>query len=569
MRSLTTIPYLVRGAVVAVVFMIAVGLLFGPAGLRPEPQSAEAAFLSEVKKLLASDAQAFDEFGWRVAVSGDTAVVGARREAAGGSDAGAAYVFQRDEGGTDNWGEVKKLTASDAQAGDNFGESVAFSGDTAIVGAALEDAGGSQAGAAYVFQRDQGGTDNWGEVKKLLASDAQTGDQFGISVAVSGTSAVVGAEFAGGVGAAYVFDRDQGGANNWGEVKKLTASDAFPLDSFGISVAVSGTSAVVGANFEDAGGNQAGAAYVFERDQGGTDNWGEVKKLLASDAQTGDQFGISVAVSGTSAVVGADSAGGVGAAYVFDRDQGGTDNWGEVKKLTASDAQAEDRFGESVAVSGDTAVVGAAHEGANGSGSAYVFQRDQGGANNWGEVAKLTASDAQPADFFGWSVAVSGDTVVGGAYLDFQGGRFGEAYVFDLTQFKPTVTPTPTITPTPTKQPDPGDTDGDGCSDQRENGPDETLGGQRNYKNPNDFYDVAGSPLPPQNGAPDGVIDLPNDILGVIQHHPAGTLGYDVQFDRGPWTGPNSWNDTQGPDGVIDLPNDILGVILQFSHSCQ
>ena len=120
----------------------------------------------------------------------------------------------------------------------------------------------------------------------------------------------------------------------------------------------------------------------------------------------------------------------------------------------------------------------------------------------------------------------------------------------------------------PPKQPKPGDTDGDGCPDVHENGLDETLGGQRDYLNPNDFYDVAGSPLPPQNGAPDGVIDLPNDILGVIQHHPAGTLGYDVQFDRGPWTGPNSWNDTQGPDGVIDLPNDILGVILQFNHRC-
>ena len=132
----------------------------------------------------------------------------------------------------------------------------------------------------------------------------------------------------------------------------------------------------------------------------------------------------------------------------------------------------------------------------------------------------------------------------------------------------PTLTPTATPTITPTKQPDPGDTDGDGCTDQRENGPDETLGGQRDYVNPWDFYDVAGSPLPPQNGAPDGVIDLPNDILGVIQHHPAGTLGYDVQFDRGPWTGPNSWNATQGPDGVIDLPNDILGVILQFNHRC-
>lgn len=131
-----------------------------------------------------------------------------------------------------------------------------------------------------------------------------------------------------------------------------------------------------------------------------------------------------------------------------------------------------------------------------------------------------------------------------------------------------TPTPTPTLTPTvtPTKQPDPGDTDGDGCSDQRENGPDETLGGLRDFLNPWDFYDVLGPgavlPL-------DQIIDLPNDILGVIQHFsPSGAAPYDVQFDRGVSSGPNPWNMT-APDGVIDLPNDILGVILQFQHSCQ
>ena len=119
------------------------------------------------------------------------------------------------------------------------------------------------------------------------------------------------------------------------------------------------------------------------------------------------------------------------------------------------------------------------------------------------------------------------------------------------------------------KQPGAGDTDKDGCSDERENGPDETLGGQRDYLNAYDFYDVAGSPLPPQNGAPDGVVDLPNDILGVIQRFsPDGAAPYDVQFDRGPSAGPNPWNMTK-PDGVIDLPNDILGVIEQHQHSCQ
>ena len=95
------------------------------------------------------------------------------------------------------------------------------------------------------------------------------------------------------------------------------------------------------------------------------------------------------------------------------------------------------------------------------------------------------------------------------------------------------------------KKKKPVDTDGDGCADEHESGPDATLGGQRDYKNPNDFYDVAGSPGPPQNGAPDGVVDLPNDILGVIQHFaPTGAPPYDVQFDRGPSTGPNPWNMT-------------------------
>ncbi|MCH7488604.1 MAG: FG-GAP repeat protein [Chloroflexi bacterium] len=561
-------------------------LLLGPAGFGPEPQSAEAALLSEVKKLLASDAQAQDSFGLSVAVSGDTAVVGAWGEDAGGGDAGAAYIYKHNSGGADNWGQVKKLTASDAQADDNFGISVAVSGDIAVVGAQGEDAGGSNAGAAYVFQRDQGGANNWGELTKLTASDAQAFDFFGTSVAASGDIVVVGARFedagGSGAGAAYVFQRDQGGTGNWGQVKKLTASDAQAGDFFGSSVAVSGDTAVVGAWFEDAGGSDAGAAYVFQRDQGGANNWGEVKKLLASDAQDFDQFGYSVAVSGDTAVIGArwEDAGGAyaGAAYVFQRDGGGTNNWGEVKKLTASDAQTGDQFGTSVAVSGDTAVVGADLEDVGNpqsnfnAGAVYTLQRDQGGADNWGQVTKLTASDAQFFDFFGGSVAVSGDTViVGAAGEDAGGDRAGAAYVFQepppptaTSTPMPTPTPTPTFTPKPTKQPDPGDTDGDGCSDMRENGLDETLGGLRDYLNPWDFYDVAGL----SGATPDGVIDLLNDILGVIAHFsPQGAPPYDVHYDRGPSAGPNAWNMT-APDGSIDLLNDILGVILQFGHDC-
>ena len=134
-------------ALVALAGIIAVALLSSPAGFGPGEPGAEAALLNELKKLTASDAQDSDNFGWSIAVSGDTAVVGAYLEDAGGGSAGAAYLFQRDQGGLDNWGEAKKLTASDAQDDDWFGYSVAVSGNTAIVGAASEDGGGNNVGA--------------------------------------------------------------------------------------------------------------------------------------------------------------------------------------------------------------------------------------------------------------------------------------------------------------------------------------------------------------------------------------------------------------------------------------
>ena len=408
------------------------------------PGSTEAASLNEVKKLTASDAEAFDQFGLSVAVSGDTAVIGAFLEDVGGNNAGTVYVYQRDQGGAGNWGKVKKLFAFDAQAGDNFGLSVAISSDTVVVGSPREDVGGSQFddfGAAYIFQRNEGGADNWGQVAKLTASDALLDDQFGWSVAISGDIAVIGIyrEVAGGndAGAAYVFRRDEGGTDNWGEVKRLTAFGAKLGDEFGISVAVSGDTAVVGASRDDAGGSDAGAAYVFQRNEGGADTWGEVKKLTASDGQAFDQFGGSVAISGDTAVVGAtgnDAKGFLaGAAYVFRPDQGGAGNWGEVIKLTASDSGEGDSFGRNVAVSGDTAVVGATGNDAKGflAGAAYAFQRDEGGAGNWGELKKLTASDAGFEDRFGWSVAISGDiAVIGVPYEDAGGLNAGAAYVF-------------------------------------------------------------------------------------------------------------------------------------------
>ena len=407
------------------------------------PDTTEATSLNEIKKLVASDADTGDSFGWSTTIDGDTAIIGVR------VPGNAAYVFERDQGSQDNWGEVKKLVPS-ACCLQDFAYSVAFNGDVAFVGAPRGNIPGSPSGGTvYVFHRDQGGMDDWGEVKEFTAFDNLTGDKFAISVAISGDTAVVGAYNADAVGsdsgAAYVFQRNEGGVDNWGEVTKLTASDADADDRFGISVTLSGDTIIVGAHHEDAVGSDAGAAYVFQRNQGGTDNWGEVTKLTASDAGAGDEFGVSVAISGDTAVVGSPIAATAGpqtgAAYVIQRDQGGVDNWGEVKKLTASSLN---RFGYSVAVSADTVVVGPQF-----GSSVYVFQRNQGGADTWGEENQLTASDG-PGDFFGSSVAASGDTALVGAWGEDAGGSgAGAAYVFDLLLIKPTATPTATPTPCP------------------------------------------------------------------------------------------------------------------------
>ena len=321
--------------------------------------------------------------------------------------------------------EDRKLTASDADASDYFGVSVAVSGTIAVVGAFSDDHSGLlDTGSAYVFDRMTGQ-----QVAKLTASDADQSDQFGYSVAVSGTTAVVGAPganriSAGPAGSAYVFDLPGGQ-----QVAELTASDADEGDWFGWSVAVSGTTAVVGAiNDDHSGLTNAGSAYVFDLTTGQ-----QVAKLISSDAGENDYFGWSVAVSGTTAVVGSpldDHSGptNAGSAYVFDLTTGQ-----QVAKLTASDANQSDRFGDSVAVSGTTVVVGADkdnHSGIVDAGSAYVFDLTTGQ-----QVAKLTASDAELNDDFGESVAVSGTTVVVGTRFNEHSGLTnpGSAYVFELS----------------------------------------------------------------------------------------------------------------------------------------
>jgi hypothetical protein len=405
---------------------------------------------TEVGKLVASDAAAYDQFG-AVALSGDTAVVGAWLDdhvPASGLDEGSAYVFTRGLGGSGVWAEVAVLRASDAAPFDQFGWAVAVSGDTAVVGAHLADPWGiPDAGAAYVFERNQGGAGGWGEALKLTASDAGVMDHFGNAVAISGERLAIGAyrdTHSGGLneGSVYVFERDQGGACTFVEVQKLTASDAAAGDWFGWSVAVGGDVVVVGArNDGHAAGPVSGSAYVFERGQGGL--WAEAAKLVASDAAIGDRFGSSVALTDDTAVVGApgdDHMGGAnaGSAYVFQLNQGGPGAWGEVAKLTAGDASTGDRFGDSVSISSGTALVGARrddHSGGVDAGSAYLFESDQ----SWGESGWIVASDGGLGDLFGASVAISGSAALVGAFRDdhASGIDAGAAYVF--------ITSTPSI----------------------------------------------------------------------------------------------------------------------------
>lgn len=188
--------------------------------------------------------------------------------------------------GADRSGLLKQLIASDGAASDNFGSAVAMQGDIIAIGAPGKTVGSAFAqGAVYLFQRNAGGVDNWGEVKKLTASDGATSDQFGIALALSQETLAVGVYGADcngneAQGAAYLFARQQGGTENWGEVRKVVASDGVANDRFGWSLALAADQLVVGAPFADVGSNFGqGAAYLFQRNLGGVDQWAQVTKV--------------------------------------------------------------------------------------------------------------------------------------------------------------------------------------------------------------------------------------------------------------------------------------------------
>ncbi len=394
-------------------------------------------------KLTASDGAALDHLGFSVAVSGDTVVVGAPNDDMfGHADVGSAYVFVKPASGWASASQAAKLTASDGAGQDELGVSVAISGDTIVAGAPLDNPGANFVqGSAYVFVKPAGGWANATETAKLTASDGAAEDELGDSVAVSGDTVVAGA-FNDDVGAnsaqgsAYVFVKPAGGWADSTETAKLTASSGAAFDQLG-PVAASGDTVVAGAANRTVGGNGfQGSAYVFVKPASGWTNATETAELTASDGVANALLGGSVAVSGDIVVAGARGDNSAkGSAYVFVKPASGWASTTEAAKLTASDGAAGDTLGISVAASGDTVVAGASPDnvGANADqGSAYVFVKPASGWASATETAKLTASDGGAFDFLGGSVAVSGATLVAGAFGDDVGANAdqGSAYVF-------------------------------------------------------------------------------------------------------------------------------------------
>lgn len=354
---------------------------------------------------------AFDpEFGYAVALHGTTAMIGAQQAKIGDNEAqGAVYVFE-ESGGV--WTRTQKLVASDGQAYDTFGHAIAFNGTTALIGAysaSVNDNYGQ--GAVYAFTLSDG---VWSETQKIVTNDGLAFDFFGYSIALNGTTALIGADGAtvgtqDFQGKAVVFSQSPDGT--WTQGQTLVAGDGGIGDIFGYSVALEGTTAVIGAY---ANNGYQGAAYVFGLTDG---TWSQSQKLIAADGASNTYFGYAIALSGSNLLIGSWGAnpGGVdtqGAAYIF-TESGGT--WTQTQELLADDGGHGDKFGHSVALQGTTALIGAdGWSNSSAQGAVYAFD---GSSGAFVETQKFVASDGAPSDQFGLPVTLDGNTALVGSWL--------------------------------------------------------------------------------------------------------------------------------------------------------
>jgi hypothetical protein len=382
-------------------------------------------------KLAPADAQANGRFGVSVALDNDLALVGANPYD-GSYGAGSAYLFHQSNNSA--WRQLAKLTPSDGQIGDGFGNAVALSGSTAIIGAVADSGSGPRSGSVYVYQALE--PNSWTETAKLTAANPFAFQNFGQSVAIDSNTAIVGAFGDGDPvretgGSAFIFEKDDLGV--WTQTAKLKANDAESFDGFGVSVGISGNTAIVGTYLDDNRAHEAGSAYIFERNNAG--DWVQTAKLIASDAGPLSWFAWSVGISGGSAIVGAlqGSTWGdrLGKVYMFRQDGHGT--WTQEALFTPSNERRG--LGTAVAISGDVAIAGALSDDAGQfSGSALAFHREDTGV--WTQTAKYVASDAEAGDHLGFAVALSGNSALVGAFVDDNaaGVDAGSAFAFNIPE---------------------------------------------------------------------------------------------------------------------------------------
>ena len=434
--------------------------------MKPLTVESSSSPFTQTNKIVASDRMLSAEFGRAVAITNNYAVVGVRLEdndAEGKNsmlDAGAVYVYERS---SDNkWKQVQKIIASDRSNGANFGWSVAISGNTIVVGAIYErfDAAGRNEsiaeGAAYVFERGADGV--WKQTQKLLSSAREGHNYFGTAVGVDGNIIVVSApghsrdsserddNTVGDAGAIFVFEKR---GNNWRRTYKLVASDRQFAAGLGNSLAISGNYVIAGATGQhtDINGESkmetAGAAYIWERMDDG--KWARAQKLVASDRTPYDDFGSSVAINGDHAVVGANGVTlkrsdenndpNSGEAYIFSRNENG--DWKEVLSIIPGDRKDRDFFGNSVGISGNYAIVGCPIGDTKNRdvGVIYIYWKNQQGI--WVQAQKISAADERNFSNFGGAVAIHKGFIITGAHIeprDVAGknelSNAGAAYIF-------------------------------------------------------------------------------------------------------------------------------------------
>ena len=386
---------------------------------------------SEYKLTGSTTPTAHDNFGSAIAATPDTVVVGSGDEDDAGESTGVIYIFRFDP--SDNLWKKTQINASDMSSYDYFGHSVDIEDNTIVVGAYGNGTYGNASGAVYIYRLDT--SDNTWYESKIYAADPAIGKNFGRSVSISGNFLLVGSPVANSpvnsnTGAAYLFQYDAV-ANLWVQRNKLYASDGAAYDYFGRKVAIDGFTAVVGADEDDDFGNNSGNVFVYRFDPS-TFDFTETK-LNHSSAAAYDYFGQSIAISGNSIVVGAPSmqtsAAFSGAAFVFRYDPSSA-NWVQ-SSLLHTNINANDGFGHSIAIQGNTIAVGSysADPVFAAQGAAYVFKLDP--TSNTYTGTRLVASDGTASDLFGVSIDIAGGLVAAGASGDTPGGIYngGSAYI--------------------------------------------------------------------------------------------------------------------------------------------